>query len=469
MSKNISEKAFKAGIWYTLSSILIQAISILATPIYTRMLSPSDYGTAYTFTSWLQILTALVTLSLVYSLGRAKLDYSNRLYNYICSIQTLSSSFAGLIFILVMIFIEPVSNTLNFDKPLVYIMFIFLIFSPSLAYAQSYYRYQYEYKQNILLSLIISVSTVVLSISLISIFDENRYYGKIFGTLIPIFVLSVYFYFKFIIKGFTFINKEYWKYALKISVPMIAHSLSMIILIQSDRIMIREYIDDTATGIYSLAYSYASLLLIVTGAINQAWLPWFYDKFNLNEFAAINKAIKPLVILGCFMAIGCIIITPEALMILGTKSYLDGKWAVPPIVIGILCQFLYSHYSNIELYLKKTSLIAVGTIIASIINVILNIIFIPKYGYMAAAYTTMISYFGLMLFHYLSTIIILKVKLYNNVFIFLALLITTLSGLGISLIFDNALLRYLLLLLILIGALYVFWKSNTIKNIILKR
>ena len=82
--------ALKAGVWYVISSIMVKAISIITTPIFTRMLSTSEYGTVSTFTSWSGLLLTFFTLNLTYSIGRAKLDYPDKLDDYVGSMQLLS-------------------------------------------------------------------------------------------------------------------------------------------------------------------------------------------------------------------------------------------------------------------------------------------------------------------------------------------------------------------------------------------
>jgi len=83
---------------------------------------------------------------------------------------------------------------------------------------------------------------------------------------------------------------------------------------------------------------------------------------------------------------------------------------VPIIVIGYVGVFLYTLYGNYSFYRKKTGLISLATLFAGGINIGLNYWLIPIYGYVAAAYTTLVSYFLLFLFHFLNVKYILKEK-----------------------------------------------------------
>ena len=94
LSKN-DNKALKAGIWYTISSVTVKAITILTTPIFTRMMTTSDYGLATTFTSWYSLLMIFCSLNLTYSIGRAKLDFPGKLDEYVGSMPVLIVLYNG--------------------------------------------------------------------------------------------------------------------------------------------------------------------------------------------------------------------------------------------------------------------------------------------------------------------------------------------------------------------------------------
>ena len=95
------------------------------------------------------------------------------------------------------------------------------------------------------------------------------------------------------------------------------------------------------------------------------------------------------------------LVAPELLLIMGGKEYLETKYLIPPVMVGYVFQFVYSLYVNIEFYHKKQKNIAFGTMIACVINIILNYLLIPKFGYIAAAYTTLIGYISLYVIHYI--------------------------------------------------------------------
>lgn len=448
--------AFKAGIWYVISSILVKAISIITTPVFTRLMSTDEYGTVSTFTSWHTLLLTFFTLNLTYSIGRAKLDFPGKLDDYVGSMQLLSAVVSAIICGIVFCFLKPISNFLELNEGATALLMIYLFFGPTISFRQNCYRYKYQYKQNIIIAWYTSLSTVVLSLVLMLTIDENKATLRMIGITLPTVVLSIVFWIRSFKYGHVHYNREYWKYGWALSGPLILHTVSMNILAQSDRIFISKLCGQGATGIYSLAYNYGLLLNIITGAISDGWLPWFHDNYFAKKFDDIKKNVKQIVLLGCYIGLACIAFAPEAVMILGGERYIDGIYCVPPIVLGIVCQYIYTHYVNIEMHLKKTKYVSQGTIFAAALNIILNAIFIPKFGYVAAAYTTLASYLTLLLVHFFITRRVLKVKLYNDRFMFGAMIITGLVTIIVANTYNHTAIRYCVIAAGFVSFLIIF-------------
>lgn len=425
-------RAVKSSIWYTVANVSIRAVAIITTPIYTGMLTTADYGKANTFNSWIDVFNVFACLCVVYSIGRAKLDFKDKFDEYMSALQGLSSSFGFILLVLAFIFRESLAAWIHYEVPLAVGLFAYLCVSPSVEYMMQKCRYEYRYKENILISVITCIGQVGLSITLMLLFNDSRYIGKILGVMLPTALMGIVFYIRFIVKGRVFYNREYWVYALKIGLPMIPHGLAMILLAQMDRIMIKDMIGDADSGLYIFGYSFASLLMIFTNAIGQAWLPWFNETLYSGGVEKIKQIQKKLVLLGCFLSFAFIVAAPEALMLLSVSndSYWIAKFVVPPIVLGTLAQYFYTNYVNVEIFLKKTPVIAAGSCFAAALNYVLNAYFIPRYGYIAAAYTTLASYFILMIVHYITVRFVLRKKVYDDLFMFVSMAV--MFGIGLA-------------------------------------
>ena len=74
--------------------------------------------------------------------------------------------------------------------------------------------------------------------------------------------------------------------------PLIPHFLSQVILNHTDRIMIKELIDSSAAGIYSLAYSIGMILTIVNTAIMNTLRPWTFQTLKKKKFEKVAREGK---------------------------------------------------------------------------------------------------------------------------------------------------------------------------------
>lgn len=457
--KGSENKALKAGGWYVFSSIVVKGIAILSTPIFTRLMSNEEYGYVSAFLSWYTLLLPFCTVNLDYSIGRAKLDFPDQLDHYIGTMQVLSAVITFILGVICCFFFELVSGFMGFDPATFFLLLAYLFFMPAILFWQNGYRYRYLYKQNIAIAIYTAVSSVILSVALICLLDGNRVHLRIIGIVAPVCLLSVLFWAKALYRRQVHFRIEYWKYGLSISAPLVLHAVSLQILAQSDRIFIQKMCGNSDTAIYSLAYTYGLGISVITQAIANGWLPWFHDNYFAGNNEAIRKNVKKLIALGCYTGLACAAFAPEAIQILGGASYKDGLQCVPPIVLGIVCQYIYTQYVNIEMHLKKTKYTAFGTILAAVLNIVLNSLFIPIFGYVAAAYTTLICYLVLMLIHFIITRYLLHVVLYDDLYMFVAMAIMGVFVMIIARMYAWTVIRYVFILCGFITFI-VFFRSD---------
>ncbi len=462
---NVNRLAFRSGSSYMLSNILISATSLLTAPIFTRLLSTSDYGIASNFAAWLNIGLVIIGLGLPYSIGNAKIDFPYELDRYLASIQTLGSVMAVSVLLFLIPFRDKVAAFMEIDSILVLVIFTYMLVYPSVIYAQEKFKFSLQYKQNIFISILNTFGSIAFClVFIIYFFKEHRYYGRIIGLILPMFLIGIYFYWKIIKDGWFYDIKKYWKFALKIGLPMIPHSLAMVVLTQIDRIMIVKICGNADAGLYSFGFAYAVLLVLLSNAILQAYQPWLYMKYKENDLLSIKDSNNLIATAMCIVTFVIVVVAPEAITILGAPSFWEAKWVVMPVAIGSLFQYIYNTYTGLELYHKKTLIIAIGTILVAIVNYSLNLFLIPVLGYTGAAYATGISYFALAFFHLFACRIITKKRIYDDNFIWAIAIVTSVISFLFTYLYDFILIRYSLLILIL--AVIYLMQRRKIRSVI---
>ena len=388
----MSENSYKkAGTFYFIGNIFNKGISFLTVPVFTRILSTADYGIVTTYNSWIGILSMIVGFALHMSVRMAAVDYKDKLDDFMSSIIL----FVTLTSFSITAVVAGGIKLLHIDANIVLVIICMLqaYASATIEDYSNYLMMKYEYKARTALMILPNLISVVLSVYMIKYVLESDLY---MGRIIPTAVVTIFFGLVTVCitlkKGKFRINKEYIKYAMAISAPLILHGIALNILSQSDRIMITSLAGAAQTGIYSLIYNFSMIATVITTTLEGIWVPWFINKLKLNSRDEINVVAKDYINLMTYAMVALILIAPEVVKILANESYWEGISIIPPVVLANYVIFAYSLYVNIEHYYKKTPYITVNTIIAAASNIVLNFIFIPKYGYIAAAYTTLASY-----------------------------------------------------------------------------
>lgn len=465
MSKE--SKALKSGIWYTASNFLVKSIGFLTTPIFTRLLTHSEFGIFNNYTSWLSILTIIITLNLESTLISARFDYEDDFDEYILSMLSLSfinTIVWGIIFNIAR---NAFESFLDLDIRYINAMIVYLIFLPAVNMFQTRERYYFEYKKTVLTSIVLSVGTALLSVLLV-ISMNNKLDGRIIGAVAPTVLLGGVFYIYFFLKNKR-INIQYWKYAIPICLPYIPHLLSMSLLNSTDRVMITKICGAEQTALYSLAYMCGTIITLLINSLNGAFAPWLGERIHKEKYGEVRKFSYIYITVFLFISVGIMLLSPEVLYILGGKPYMEAIYVLPPVSMGCVCQFLYTLFVNVEQFKKKTIGMAIGSAIAAVINFMLNLIFIPRVGYLAAAYTTLMGYVILLFIHmYLVKRLGLK-EIYDYSFVLIILFIGIGLMLLITLLYTHTFVRYVFICLYIGILIYILAKfKNNIYNLIKK-
>lgn len=451
-------KALRSGVWYTFSSFLVKAIGFLTTPLFTRLLTKNEFGLFSNFSSWVSIFGIFITLNLESTLISARYDYEEDFDKYILSMFALSSLSACIWAVILNVFSDIVVNLTGISHYHINIMLVYLLFLPAVNLFQARERFFFEYKKSVVTSVILSVGTAFLSVLLVILLD-NKLDGRIYGFVIPTIVIGFFFCLYFIRKGSS-ISFKYWQYAIPICLPYIPHLLAGVLLNNMDRIMINKWCGAEETAMYSLAYSCGAIVTLLVNAINSAYAPWLGEKLSEGKNNEIRQVSKNYILCFCMFALGIMLISPEILYILGGNGYRESRYVITPVAMGCVCQFLYTMFGNVEQFKKKTLGMAIATVIAAFINYVLNFLLIPRYGYLAAAYTTLIGYVCLLAIH---MYLVWRLKLnaiYNYKFIISVVVIGVLCSLFITYSFDHIILRS-----VLVAGYVIFTCLLIIKNI----
>ena len=389
---NSVPEGVKASVAYTVCSILQKAIGLITMPLFTRLLTAEQYGQHNLYQSWLSILTIFITFNMGYgSFPTAMMKYEHDRRGYIAAIQNITLVCAAIFLGLYFAFHSLFDGLFRLPQALILLMIVDILMQFAQLCWFSERRFAYKYKIVVAVTLLSVTVAPLLAFFLVSVSAEKGYARIIGYALVNIIIGLVIFVYSFV-SGKGGMKKEYWKYALTFNVPLIPYYLSQVIFNESDRIMIDHLCGTDKAAMYSVAYTLATLLVFVLNAINNSYVPWFYGKVR-DKKAEENKGMaNGIALLMAFMLLGVIALTPEIIKILAAPAYYEAIWVVPPVAISILLLFYSQLFINVQFYYEEKMMLVWASIGAAVLNVVLNGLLIPVFGYVAAGYTTLLSY-----------------------------------------------------------------------------
>lgn len=403
------KKIFRGASAYSIGDILINASGFFLIPIYTRVLTPSDYG----IVGFLQVFSGILTVvfSFGFSGAQTRYYYEHRYDEEAVSRFYFTINITTVGFFLVLglplILIGSINGwTIGSDNiPFYpYLTITLLSILPNILFGNvtSFLKM----KQNFIGVTWINIISFLLTTSfnlLLVVYFKKGALGRITGNtlgLLTIF-LPVYIYY---VKQFKFkFSKSALKYALGFGFPIVIHLLMGTIHSSIDRIMLEHYLPISELGIYSLGITAAGILQLFVTAFNQAYQPSYYQ-LMASGLDTIEKHIVTtfkiwLGLLTLATCIGIVIGGPFLTVFAGPK-FKEVSSIFPYLLLSVYANSFYYFFSSAIFYYKKTHWLPLITGSSAIVNIIMNLLLIPRYGINGASIATIISHVWISLASY---------------------------------------------------------------------
>ena len=392
----------KASLWFLICGFLQKGISLLTTPIFTRVMAESEYGRFSAYNSWFGILQIIVSLNLaagVYTRGLVKNEEDQ---------DRFSSSMLGLSTVCILIFSgiygifhKSLNQWLDLSTLLMTAMLVDIWAHAAFQFWSNRERVNYRYKKLVVITLGYVILRPLLGvICVLNVTAQHQVEARVLSTVAVNLLLFSGLYFSLAHKGKQFFHKKYWQYALKFNLPLVPHYLSQIVLNQSDRLMIKRICGSAETAYYTVAYTIAMVLQILNNSISGTMNPWIYKAIKNNEIKKVGKVSYLVLLLIALTNLAVVLIAPELLRIMAPESYQAALWVIPPVTVSVYFMFLYNLFATFEYYYEKTHYVTAATVTGAVLNIALNAVFIPMFGFVAAGYTTLFCYILYAVCHY---------------------------------------------------------------------
>ena len=390
----------KNTLFYVFASLLPVISNFLLLPLYTHYITPQDYGILGLILMFQSVMPVILAFQLQNAISRFYFDYQG--FELKIFISTLFFAIVTLDIITVSVILINLPTIIDLMLPGLngnLFGFYLATISGAISILSTFQLLLLTVKKEAKKIALISFFTTLFNIMTNLIFVvvlKRSYLGILEAGLINVTVL---FFVLFLAnrKNYTLVfNFKWLKAPLSYSVPLIPHALSGIIFMYSDRLILEKSVSLFLIGIYVFADKLASLVKLGVNQLNSAYSPFFIEEAKKDKLSAAKQAREMSKIIVYILLLGLLIITlfaPEIIYTFFDKKYFDSWKILPILAAAYIFRSLYIFTSSGIFFEKKTGRITLITLIAAVFNLIINIIFIPKWGIWTAAISTIISFF----------------------------------------------------------------------------
>lgn len=384
---------------YSISNLATKASGVILLPLYSSFFSVSEFG----ILGILEITISILTEILNFGLGQSLVMLSNH-HDYIDKRKSIFYTLSLISFLIIVLFIALGEISITFisrffqNQDTFYFYLKLSVYVISLRVVNNFFSNKLRADEKSGWFTSSNLFKLGLTLGFIAYFVAFRKVGIVgvlysyviseavlLVILIPVMIKQMYLHFE----------KEIISVAIKFGFPLIFMSIAMLILNVSDRYILKYFTNYKEVGLYDLGYRISGVVnMFIIVPFNMALMPIAYQMYKQEgDKRYFSKLMTYLTILLVWISLALSLFSKEIIKIFALNS---DYWAAANVIPVILFSYIFFGMRIIAilgmLLTTKTKSLAIVTIAASLLNIVLNIIFIPKWGMMAAAYSTLISF-----------------------------------------------------------------------------
>ncbi len=388
---------FKGSAILIISNIFLKAINFFLLPLYTNNLTPQMLGVSDTITSFTGLIFPLLVMGLdsAYSAFYFEKDDGKRSLKVFNTISFLLL-FTGVVPLIASFFSKKLSHIFfgNTDNYLVLILALVSV-TFNLYFLPFALEIRMQNRMTVygIITVISSLAMILLNIFFVSIIKIGVYALVLSTTIVngfQLILLACCSGKRFSIK---YIDRGLAKKMLLFSLPLVPSAVAMWILNLSDRYVILHFLGEESVGLYGIGGRFVTLINMIISAVSMAYTTFAYSNVDnpdaKKQFASVFNLMYVALIAGAFIVS---LFSKEIIQLMTADAYIQAYQLMRDMMFA---QVIYgiSTITSYGIYFKKKSGYALlSTVCAAVFNLVLNVIFIPEYGIIAAAATTLLGY-----------------------------------------------------------------------------
>ena len=380
---------------YGASTVLTRAVSLLVVPIYTRILSPAEYGAI----DILSIFGNLITLTVALEIGQAVARFlpdaeSDPDRRRLVSTATIFGIVAYSGFVAAaLLLVEPLRDLLIGEEAstTAVVMAITAIWSIGIfQLVQNVLRFLIRPMAFTVASLLFALGGLAVGVVLVVVFDAGvagvfagQTVGGVVGSVAAIlFARNLY---------RPIFSTPALRQMLGFSIPLVPAGLGVFVTLYIDRIALNQLSSLAAVGIFGIGYRLGSVVSLILIGVQMALMPIVYQRYrDPSTPAELARVFRVFVAFALLVGMGLSIWAPEILRVFTTPDYYAAGAVVPLLTPAVLLANMYVFMPGLAIA-KQTRTIGVITIAGAVLNTALNLLLIPILDVRGAALATLLS------------------------------------------------------------------------------
>lgn len=397
----------RAGIWNIISALVARGVGVVGTPIFTRLLTPTEYGLYPLYATWLGVFTSVISLGLTSSvILRGLQRYDGRRVEFLSAAMGLFLTIFGVGAILLLTFAESISRLTGLSTYLYGIMLSEILLSGIIAFMLARQRYEYRYQASALINILSAVGTPVVSVLLVR-YTPYHAEARIIGSLLVSAAIAIPLFYRMMRGCAGLYDRGIWRYLLSVSLPLLPHLLSSSLILRVSEMVIARTHGSAALGKYSVAMSLGLALTVLTNGLGQVFAPWVLRKIRSGRVEMAREYVMLSVRGLVLTALILMSIAPELLSIITPPDYHDALPAVYPLMLSTVAMFVSNVSMSGGMYYERNARASLPTVLVAIISALAAVLLLPGLDYRWAGVFTLLGYTLLALlnsatFHHLS-------------------------------------------------------------------
>lgn len=390
MKKSIN----RIALFNFLSILLLQGISFISAPLFSRLLSTEGYGNLSSFSIWANVLSTVLSLQTGVTIANARVEFpeeEQRAYqSSVMCLSMLSFAIGG---VLIALLAGLISWALKMERWLLALLLAQAFGTFGVNFLSSKFTYEFQADRNMLLSVFMAVASMGTALVLVLNFpQEQRYLGRILGNALVYALVALVGCVWILARGKRFFSARYWKFCLMLGCPLVFQNLAYNILGSSDILMLKQMTAAGDSGIYSLAFNLSGIMFTIYGALNNSWVPFFFDDMKRKKREQVARQGEHFLELFTVLSVGFVLLVREVYHVYADRDFWPGLVLIPIFTGSYYLNALCTFPVNFELFHKKTGVVAGATIVSALANLALNYVFILRFGMIGAAVATLLSH-----------------------------------------------------------------------------